>query len=368
MFLSQIYDIESQITHLQEELKASQERLQQYQYLRERASDALALIKEIQREAANINEADHWQNAVMHALEIKPTPPQPPSPTSTDDPETEEETEQDPDQDENDEDLAESEPFDDKYSTPEELAAALENEDVDTVLMSIASVLDCAPAVEIEGKIWYFVENLPMDLSDRTIGYLPKSIIPEWKKQVAARKEALEKAEQDAKASIFPQEPPAANEYEPEVGDIVECRNNGLIGQVSYICDSPNGRMASIRLPGGTSNFHISNLRFIGKREEEASALEAPQEEAPVSEIDQLAKQCLGLRSWSQIRIFADSNPDVILRMQEIASTKAEKRVVQNLPSLVIAYINRAGDRTDLAWLPEPILSEVESLLQSHAA
>jgi hypothetical protein len=255
------------------------------------------------------------------------------------------------------------------YATPEELAAALENEDTDTVLMGIANVLDCAPATEIEGKVWYFVENLPLELCDRVISYLPKSIIPEWKKQVSDRKEALEKAEQEARASIFP-EAPTAYEYEPERGDVVECKNNGLVGQVSYVCDSPNGRMASVRLPGGTSNFHISNLRFIGKGEEETATPQPPQEEAPVSEIDQLAKQCLGLRSWSQIRIFADSNPDVITRMQQLARTKAEKRLINNLPALVIGYIARGNDRSDLQWLPEPILSEVEALMQhpAHAA
>jgi hypothetical protein len=125
--------------------------------------------------------------------------------------------------------------------------------------------------------------------------------------------------------------------------------------------------MASVRLPGGTSNFHISNLRFIGKGEEETATPQPPQEETPVSEIDRLAKQCLGLRSWSQMRIFADSNPAVITRMGEIAATKSEKRIINNLPSLVLAYINRAGDRSDLGWLPEPILSEVEQLIQQAA-
>ena len=74
-------------------------------------------------------------------------------------------------------------------------------------------------------------------------------------------------------------------------------------------------------------------------------------------------KQCLGLRSWSQIRIFADSNPAVITRMQELASSKTEKRLINNLPSLVIGYIERANDRTDLEWLPDPVLSEIEALL-----
>jgi hypothetical protein len=63
------------------------------------------------------------------------------------------------------------------------------------------------------------------------------------------------------------------------------------------------------------------------------------------------------------MRLFADRNPNVIVRMQKMASTKAELRIINNLPSLILGYIGRANDRTDLEWLPEPILSEVEALL-----
>jgi hypothetical protein len=256
----------------------------------------------------------------------------------------------------------EPEVFDDKYSTPEELKAALAVEDSETILMEIANILDAAPATEIQGRVWYFTQNLPVELCDRAIPYLPKSIIPEWRKQ-------MDVVAEEAKASIFPTEAPTTYEYEPEKNDIVEYKINGLVGRVVHLNDSPNGRMASVLLPGGTSNFHIQNLRFVGKYQEEeptATTSQPPQDETPTTEdpeIDQLAKQCLGLRSWSQIRIFCDSNPGVILRMQEIASTKAEKRIINNLPSLVIGYIQRAGDHSDLQWLPEPVLSEVESLL-----
>jgi len=375
MFLSQIYDIETEIAHLQEQLRESQEKLQQYQHLREKASDAIALIKEIQEQAANIGEVHHWQSAVLHALEIdQPTPPTPPEPTK-EDPKEDLQQAQEIEPTSFLSEAVET-PQVELYATPDQLAAALENEDTDTVLMGIANVLDCVPATEIEGKVWYFVQNLPLELCDRVISYLPKSIIPTWKQQAGSRKQALEMAsaptqqevtEEEARASIFPAETPTEYEYQPERGDVVECKNNGLVGQVSYVCDSPNGRMASVRLPGGTSNFHISNLRFIGKGEEETATPQPPQEEAPVSEVDQLAKQCLGLRSWSQIRIFADSNPDVITRMQQLARTKAEKRLINNLPALVVGYIQRANDRSDLQWLPEPILSEVETLIQNPA-
>lgn len=357
MFLAQIHGIEEQIASLEEQLRTSQQQLQQYQNLREKAADALALLKEIQQQAANIGEAHHWQSAVMQALDIEPPTP----PTSTNDSETDAEIEEEPEDRGEDEYLEQPKSFDDKYSTPEELTEALQNDDADTILMDIANILDSTPATAIEGKVWYFVQNLPLELCDRIIPYLPKSIVPEWRKQ-------MEVAAEEAKASIFPQQAPTTYEYEPEKNDIVECKNNGLVGRVTYVCDSPNGRMASVLLPGGTSNFHISNLKFISKHQEEepTASSQPPQEESPVSEdseIDQLAKQCLGLRSWSQMRIFADSNPAVITRMQEIASTKAEKRVVNNMPALIIGYIGRAGDRSDLTWLPEPVLSEVETLL-----
>jgi len=250
-----------------------------------------------------------------------------------------------------------------KYSTPEELKAALAAEDPETILMEIANILDAAPATEIQGKAWYFARNLPMELCDRIIGYLPKSIIPEWRKQ-------MDSLAEEAKASIFPPAEQPAATYEPAIDDIVECLSSGQVGRITYLCDSPQGKMATVLVPGGASNFHVSNLKYISKYEGEKPE-EAPNTKHVASEtvashddeIDQLAKQCLGLRSWSQIRIFCDNNPAVITRMQEIASTKTEKRLVNNLPSLIIGYIERANDRSDLQWLPEPILSEVEVLL-----
>jgi hypothetical protein len=200
-----------------------------------------------------------------------------------------------------------------------------------------------------------------VELCDRAINYLPKSIVPEWRKQ-------MDVIAEEAKASIFPPEAPTVYQYEPEKGDIVECLTSGQVGRITYICDSPEGKRATVLVPGGASNFHVSNLKFISKHQEEPTITsQPPQEEAPATtedpELDQLAKQCLGLRSWSQIRIFADSNPAVITRMQEIASSKTEKRLINNLPSLIIGYIERANDRSDLQWLPTNLLNEVETLL-----
>lgn len=355
MFTQKLQDIEAQILQLQQQQA-------KYQDLHAETQNALSLLTKIRAQAVELGEADAVAIAFMEALQIQPAPqefaPQPLPEKAEDITETQvmaEIGDNSPEEEEDDE--WGNEWIDNPYSTPEELADALASDDTDTVLMGIANVLDSMPAIDIEGKIWYFVQHLPMDLCDRIIPYLPKSIIPEWRKQ-------MDVVAEEAKASIFPTEQPTTT-YEPAIDDIVECISNGMVGRVTYLCDSPNGRMASVLLPGGTSNFHISNLRFITKHEE-ASTPEAPQEEAPASEDpenEQLAKQCLGLRSWSQIRIFADSNPAVIIRMQEIASTKAELRVINNLPSLIVGYIQRANDRTDLEWLPEPLLSEVEALL-----
>ena len=316
----------------------------------------MALINQIRQQALELGEADTVAIAFLEALQIQPISPEPaPEPESETyeeivEPLTEEESV-----------IAEG-----KFSTPKELKAALEINDPETFLLEIANLLDSAPASEIEGKVWYFVQNLPMELCDRITSYLPKSIVPEWRKQ-------MDVVAEEAKASIFPTEAPTAYEYEPEENDVVECKTNGLVGRVVHINDSPNGRMASILLPGGTSNFHVSNLKYIGKFEGEKpedtpNSNHSASETSNDDEIDQLAKQCLGLRSWSQIRIFADSNPAVITRMQELASSKTEKRLINNLPSLVIGYIERANDRTDLEWLPEPILSEVEALLAQPQA
>jgi hypothetical protein len=374
MFLAQIHSIEDQIASLEEQMRVAQQQLQQYQNLREKAENAIALLLEIQQQSEAINEGHNWKNCVMHALQISdplPPTPQPPSAHFDAAQEPQAEIEEGSSEDSQISAWREESTADDEYSTPEALASALEEGDIETVLMGIANVLDAAPAIEIESRVMFFIQNLPMELCDRIINYLPQSIIPTWRSQVAARK--LETEEQEARASIFPAEAPTAPEYEPVENDIVECKSNGLVGRVVHLNDSPNGRMASVLLPGGTSNFHVSNLKFIAKHEEKPSAASQPhQEEVSVSEpvsdeTDQLARQCLGLRSWSQMRIFADQNADVITRMYEIAATKTEKRIINNLPSLIVGYINRAGDRSDLGWLPDQLLAEVETLIQQAA-
>ena len=183
-------------------------------------------------------------------------------------------------------------------------------------------------------------------MSDRLIGYLPKTLALLW---VQVR----ERIEEEARAYILP-EPQIA------VGTRVEIKKDGDQGTVSWVGQNIEGDpVASVTIQSGTrGSIPVADLTLLEevKTEDKPPAMEDP-------EIDQLAKQCLGLRSWSQIRIFADSNPNVIIRMQEIASTKAEKRVINNLPSLIIGYIERANDRNDLEWLPTNLLNEVETLL-----
>jgi hypothetical protein len=351
MFSQKIQSISNEILRLQEQQS-------KYQSLENETVNALALISKIREQAASLGEVDTLTAAFQEALQFTPPPiSQVPTPEPAPQPDPESETYEEIVEPPTEEESVMAE----RFSTPEELKAALEVEDRETILMEIANILDAIPAAQVEGRLWYFVQNLPVELCDRIIPYLPKSIVPEWRRQ-------MDVVAEEAKASIFPTEAPTAYEYEPEENDVVECKTNGLVGRVVHLNESPNGLMASVLLPGGTSNFHVSNLKYIGKFEGEKpedtpNSNHAASKTSNDDEIDQLAKQCLGLRSWSQIRIFADSNPAVITRMQELASSKTEKRLINNLPSLVIGYIERANDRTDLEWLPDPVLSEIEALL-----
>jgi hypothetical protein len=345
MFLAQIHSIEDRIASLEEQMRVAQQQLQQYQNLREKAEGVIALLKEIQQQSEAINEGHNWKNCVMHALQISdPQPPTPQPPSAHFDTESQEPQAE-----------MEGNTVDNRYSTPEELAEALENEDVETVLMEVANVLDAAPEVEIEGRIWYFVQHLPMELCDRMINYLPKNIIPTWREQIAARKAALELelAELNARASILPTTPT----FNPD--ELVRTPS----GDVAVYLEG-DGNTAQIRVPGvGTVEVEANGLKT-------AYPESAPKDEQAQinTELEDLAKECLKLRSWSQIRVCCESNPKVIELMQQIPKTKTEVRLINNLPSLVLGYIDRTNDRSDLEWLPDQLLSEVEALFQQQAA
>jgi catalase len=126
----------------------------------------LALITQIREQAADLGEQEAVVIAFVEALQIQSTP----QPFSTTEAEAQAQTEVEgdsPEEVQDDECVEEEAAFDDPYSTPEELAPALERDDPETILMGIANVLDSAPAVEIEGRVWYFVQHLPLELSDR---------------------------------------------------------------------------------------------------------------------------------------------------------------------------------------------------------
>jgi hypothetical protein len=328
MFAQKVQNIQAQIQQLQEQQS-------KYQLLESETINALALINQIRQQALELGEADTVAIAFLEALQIQPISPEPaPEPESETyeeivEPLTEEESV-----------IAEG-----KFSTPEELKAALENNDPETVLMEIANLLDSAPATEIQGKVWYFVRNLPVELGDRIISYLPKSIVPEWRKQ-------MDVLAGEAKASIFP-------ESQIAVGTRVEINHDGEQGTVSWLGQNFNGEpVASVTVQGGTrGSIPVEEL----EPKTDISSIEPPPTEDP--EVEELARLCLKQKAWSQMRLFADRNPNVIIRMQKMASTKAELRIINNLPSLILGYIGRANDRTDLEWLPDPVLSEVEALL-----
>jgi hypothetical protein len=336
MFAQKIESIEAQIQQLQQQQA-------KYQNLHAETVSALDLISKIREQAAALGESDAVAIAFMEALQIQPDSEVP----TTIETESHTEIEEDsPEEGEDDEWESESlEEESDKYSTPSELAAALESNDTETVLLEIANVLDSAPATEIQGKVWYFVRNLPVELGDRIISYLPKSIVPEWRKQMDVLAE-------EAKASIFP-------ESQITVGIRVAIKNDGEQGTVSWLGQNNDGEpVASVTVSGGTrGSIPVEELEVKA----DASPNEPLDSEDP--EVDELARLCLKQKAWSQMRLFADRNPNVIIQMQKMASTKAELRIINNLPSLILGYIGRANDRSDLAWIPENVLTEVEALL-----
>lgn len=148
-----------------------------------------------------------------------------------------------------------------RYESAAEIAAALADEDeVDTHLMAIASILDSCPAIEIPGRAWFFVQNIPADFDDRILGYLPKSIRPEWDKQRTAM-------ESEARASIFSEVSTAKPAF--EVGDFVQ----DYTGQVCEIVQAEDigGRVyVEVQSPKGKETYRDSDLKAIENVEQEA--------------------------------------------------------------------------------------------------
>jgi hypothetical protein len=332
MFAQKIQNITEQIADLTR--KANQ-----YRSLEEEASAVIATITRLHQAASALGEEEEIQKAIAQALGIQASPG---TPSATP---LESEVEPDPEPEE-------AATIDDleKYLDPECLQQAISGDAPDLALMEIASLLDTSHQDDLEERVRFFVEKLPSDMGDRLLGYLPKSIAIVWV-------EVREKVEDEARTSIFP-------DSQIAVGTRVEIKKDGEQGTVSWVGQNSNGEpVASVTVTSGTrGSIPVEALEI----KTEGSPNEPPTSEE--LEVDELARLCLKQKAWSQMRLFADCNPAVIIRMQELASTKAEKRIINNLPSLILGYIGRANDRTDLEWLPKPVLSEVEALLAQPQA
>jgi hypothetical protein len=289
-----------------------------------------------------------------------------------------------------------------KYLDPTYLQQALSGDDPELALMEIASLLDTSHQDDVEDRVRYFIEKLQSNMSDRIITYLPKTLALLWA-------ETREKVEEEARESLFP---PTA---QIAIGDRVEIKKDGDQGTVSWVGQNSEGEpVASVRVVGGTRggipfeglkpiepNYEaedivelksgevvpILQVNHIGdktmllvrmpngspatihpesvEKVVSSSGEQQPQEERVEAseDIESLAKQCLQLRRWSQVRVCCDQRADVIEAMQRLATTKSETRLINNLPSLILGFVERSKDKSDLEWLPTKLLSEVESLL-----
>ncbi|MBW4597801.1 MAG: hypothetical protein KME46_34080 [Brasilonema angustatum HA4187-MV1] len=185
-----------------------------------------------------------------------------------------------------------------RYETVQEIEAALADEDeLDTHLMAIASVLDSCPPNEIPGRVWFFVQNIPSEFDDRILGYLPKSIRFEWDKQRTF-------VEEEARASIFPepakttQEPTAEvlNTEKPEIkpGDLVQIYS-GDTCEVLQVKDIGGRIYVEVKLPEGRKEaYRSTDLKLIDKVEQEARESILPPTQPHYFEINDLVETPTG--------------------------------------------------------------------------
>lgn len=315
-----------------------------------------------------------------------------------------------------------------RYETAAEIAEALADEDeVDTHLMAIASILDSCPAIEIPGRVWFFVQNIPTEFDDRILGYLPKSIRPEWDKQRTLLEEEARGAQEptaepeispgdlvqihsgeicevlqakdiggrmyvevmesgnrktayrdtdlklvdieEARASILPPTQP----HYFDVNDLAETPT-GKIGHITDIhFDNQLGRVANVVCPNGIFPHPVSELKYIGKYQAPADPQPGV---APIKTTTKKSKKVpkatsadiLKCKNWAEIRAIANNNPQLIKQAATAAHTKAEKELIENLPELIKNYMYESRDFSDLDWLPNYIKQRVRCLLSEPGA
>lgn len=305
-----------------------------------------------------------------------------------------------------------------RYETAAEIEAALADKDeVDTHLMAIASTLDSCPATEVPGRVCFFVQNIPTEFDDRILGYLPKSIRPEWDRQRTA-------LEEEARASILP---PTSVSLVLGVGDLVETPT-GLVGHITDVTYNAKegGRIATVALPNSsTGEFDVATLRYIGKyqapapefkvgdfvelyngeivqvtqtkdidgkiyvevngkdayRNTDLKPAQAPAEVkgevvAPVAAATTkkiqkpkakpgTASEILKCKTWGEIRAIANNDPKVIREAATSAKTKSEKELIENLPEMIRQWQMDNRDFSDFDWMPTYLTQRVRALLST---
>ncbi|MUH00360.1 hypothetical protein F7734_52065 [Scytonema sp. UIC 10036] len=157
--------------------------------------------------------------------------------------------------------------------------------------------------------------------------------------------EEPEITEEEARASILPPEPvqlsiPASI----EVGDLVECPS-GKIGHVTYKCIMHDKEMVTVNVPGGSVNYHVTSLKYLGKH----------QEPTPVEEI-------LKCKLWEEMRDIVLAHPEAL-----VETIKQKPELERTLPGTIAVYINFKGRafEKDLEVLPAAIAEKVRALLNS---
>ncbi|MBW4597696.1 MAG: hypothetical protein KME46_33530 [Brasilonema angustatum HA4187-MV1] len=308
------------------------------------------------------------------------------------------------------------------YDSAAEIAEALADEDeVDTHLMAIASILDCCHQNELAGRVWFFVQNVPAEFDDRILGYLPKSIRPEWDKQRTFMEEEVL-----ARQSNFPRQ--VETPMNLVIRDLVETPL-GMIGHITDIRFNAQqgGRIATVSLPNDSiSEFDITHLRYIGKYQPKTEfkvndSVVTPKGEvvnviqvediggriylevqspsgaketyyhsdvkaAPVETVGTIpapaaaatakktrkpkakqatASEVLRCKNWEQIRAIANNDPKLIKEAATSAHTKAEKELIEHLPELIRDWCLENRNFDDLDWLPSYVVQRVRVLLSA---
>ncbi len=144
------------------------------------------------------------------------------------------------------------------------------------------------------------------------------------------------------------------------VGDIVQ-HNDGIVGTISYIPDPFKG-IVTVLMPGGVQNFHAENLKLVS-RPSKKSFTDTIKPPTPQEFLDTLkSKAKVQVVTWEKIKTISSSDPNYLREIALLAKTKHQKDLIKKVPELLVEYISRTGDRSDLDWVS--FKDAVEALLE----